>query len=52
MSTTDDRVDKVSELEVGVVPVEQTTPLGGGAVTKTMVDYVNGGVDEMVNDAS
>ena len=40
------------ELEVGVVPVRQTTSVRRGAVTKPMVDYVNGGVDEMVDDAS
>ena len=40
------------ELEVGVVPVGQPTTLRGGAMTQTVVDYVNGGVDEMVNDAS
>ena len=40
------------ELEVGVVPVGQATSLRRGAMTKSVVDYVNGGVDEMVDDAS
>lgn len=40
------------KLEVGVVPVGQTTPLRGGAVSEPVVDYVNGGVNEMVDDAS
>jgi len=52
LSTTDDRVNEMPELQVGVVPVGQTTPLGRGAVTKAMVDYVDGGVDEMINDTS
>ena len=51
LSTTDDLVNKVSELEVGVVSIGQTTS-GGRAVTEPMVDYVNGGIDQMVNDAS
>jgi hypothetical protein len=41
----------MSELEVGVVPVGRTATLRGGAVTEAVVDYVNGGVDEMVDDA-
>jgi len=45
-------VYKVPELEVGVVPVRQTTSLRRGAVAKPVVDHVNGGVDEMVDDAS
>ena len=40
------------ELEVGVVPVGQAAALRRGAMSKTVVDYVNGGVDEMVDDAS
>ena len=40
------------ELEVGVVPVGQTTSLRRRAMTEPMVDYVNGGVDEMVDDTS
>jgi len=52
LSTADDRVHEASELEVGVVPVGETTSLRGRTVTEPVVDYVNGGVDEMVNDAS
>lgn len=51
LSTTDDRVYKVSKLEVGVVSVGQTTSRRG-AMTQPMVDYVNGGVDEVVDNAS
>lgn len=43
---------EASELEVGVVPVGETTSLRGGTVSEAVVDYVNGGVDEMVNDGS
>jgi len=45
-------VHETPELEVGVVPVGQATSLRRGAMTKPVVDYVNGGVDEMVDDAS
>ena len=33
-----------------MVPVEQTTS-GRGAMTESVVDYVNGGVDQVVDDA-
>lgn len=52
LGTTDDRVYEMSELQVGVVPVGQTTSLGRGPVAEAMLDYANGGVDEIVNDAS
>jgi len=51
LSTTDDRVYKVPELEIRVVSIGQTTSWRG-AVTQTVVDYVDGGVDEVVDDAS
>ena len=40
------------EFEVRVIPVGQPTTLRGGTMTQAVVDYVNGGVDEMVDDAS
>lgn len=40
------------ELEVAVVSLRQATSLRSGTVAKPVVDYVNGGVDEMVDDAS
>ena len=40
------------ELEVCVIPVGQATALRGGAMTEAMVDYVDGGVNEVVDDAS
>lgn len=40
------------ELEMGVVPVGQTTSLRRGTMSEPVVDYINGGVDEVVNDAS
>ena len=43
---------EVPELEVGVVPIGQTTALRRGAVAEPVVDYVNSGVDEVVDDAS
>jgi hypothetical protein len=41
----------MSELEIRIVPVGQTTSWRG-AMTESVVDHVNGGVDEMVEDAS
>ena len=40
------------ELEVAVVSLGQTTSLRSRAVAEPVVDYVNGCVDEMVDDAS
>ena len=52
LSTADNRVYEVPELEVRVIPVGQATALRGGAMTEAMVDYVDGGVNEVVDDAS
>jgi len=51
LSTTDNRVHEVPEPEVGVVLVGKTAALRRGAMTEAVVDHVNGGVDEMVDDA-
>ena len=52
LGTADNRVHKVLELEVEVISVRQMTTLRGGVMTEAMVDYINGGVDEMADDAS
>jgi len=51
LGPTDDGVNEMPELEVGVVPVGQPTTLRRGAMTQAVVDYVDGGVDKVVYDA-
>lgn len=51
LSTTDDRVYEMSKLEVRIVSIGQATS-GRGTMAQAVVDYVNGGVNEVVYYAS